>query len=521
MKKYLFLFALCLLSHVHAIPPQDTVVVATKLDDLISLDPAEIFEPSGLEYAHNTYDRLVFYDSDNEGQFKGILAQDWTITNGGKKFTFTLNKNVTFASGNPLTAEDAAFSLQRIVRLNKTPAYLFTQFGWTADNVHDKVYAENPHTLVIETDQAYAQSLLLYCLTTANAAILDKKLVLSHEANGDLGHTWLKTHYAGSGPFTLVRWTPNTGVFLQRNENYFRGNATLKHVILRSIPEESTQKMLLMKGDIDIARNLGLDQTEGINTFQVDIYPLSMTYFMSMNQKNQYLRIPQVRQALKYLIDYEGLESLARGKMTVHQSFIPKGFFAACEDSPFTLDVEKAKELLKEAGLEQGFTVNLDASKIELAQAIQAMFAKANIKVNILPGDSRQVLTKLRARKHDLSLSTWVPDYCDPNNNALTFAYNPDNSDDSKERTLAWRNSWEIPDINEKTLAAMKEQDNEKRRELYLQLQRHFHKEAPFVNIFQENRVLVQRKESLQKGVRFLTPLDILSYYTSETASHE
>ena len=63
------------------------------------------------------------------------------------------------------------------------------------------------------------------------------------------------------------------------------------------------------------------------------------------------------------------------------------------------------------------------------------MFAQANIRINILTGDSKQILTKLRARKHDLCLATWVSDYCDPHNNALTFAYNPDNSNASTEKT--------------------------------------------------------------------------------------
>ncbi|MGA8165158.1 MAG: ABC transporter substrate-binding protein [Waddliaceae bacterium] len=515
MKTFLLILPLLLFFSVGAIPPQDTLVIATNLDNLISLDPAEIFEASGLEYAFNTYDRLVFYDPENEGQFQGSLAHHWTASEDGKTVTFHLREDAKFASGNPVTAEDAAFSLQRIVKLNKAPSYLFTQFGWTADNATEKIRSQDAETLVLETD-GVAPSLLLYCLATANAAIVEKSLLLSHENNGDLGNGWLKTHYAGSGPYILQWWIANTGLYLTRNELYFGGAAKLKKIILRAIPEESSQKMLLMKGDVDIARNLGLDQVEGIDNLHVDIYPLSMTYFMSMNQKHPHLKIPQVRQALKHLIDYENLETITRGKMTVHQSFIPKGFFGAYENNPFTYNPDKAKALLKEAGLEKGFTVNLDTSNVTIGEAIQAMFGKANIRVNILPGDSKQVLTKLRAREHDLCLSTWVPDYHDPHNNAITFAYNPNNADDSPEKTLAWRNSWQISEVNEMTLEAMREQDNEKRRALYVQLQQYFHDNAPFANLFQENRVVAQRKEAMGKGVRFMSPLDVLCYYTPE-----
>src|SRR3546814_16226538 len=107
-----------------------------------------------------------------------------------------MREGVVFPSGNPMTAEDAAFSLQRAVILDKSPAFILTQFGFTADNVRDKIKAVDDTTLVIETDQAYATTLVLYCLTSTVASIVDKKLVMEHEKEGALGYNWLKTNYA-------------------------------------------------------------------------------------------------------------------------------------------------------------------------------------------------------------------------------------------------------------------------------------------------------------------------------------
>src|SRR3546814_10380655 len=83
-----------------------------------------------------------------------------------------MREGVVFPSGNPMTAEDAAFSLQRAVILDKSPAFILTQFGFTADNVRDKIKAVDDTTLVIETDQAYATTLVLYCLTSTVASIV-------------------------------------------------------------------------------------------------------------------------------------------------------------------------------------------------------------------------------------------------------------------------------------------------------------------------------------------------------------
>src|SRR3546814_9842964 len=98
----------------------------------------------------------------------------WTISDDGKTFTFKMRPGITFASGNPMTAEDAVFSLQRAVILDKSPAFIITQFGFTADNVEEKIRATDDMTFVLETDKPYAPTLVLYCLTSTIASVVDR-----------------------------------------------------------------------------------------------------------------------------------------------------------------------------------------------------------------------------------------------------------------------------------------------------------------------------------------------------------
>ena len=95
--------------------------MAFQIDDLITLDPAEVFEFTGAEYAANVYDRLVTYPADDVADLQGHVAESWEIADDGKTYTFKIRDGITFHCGNPLTAEDAAWSLQRVVKLNKTP----------------------------------------------------------------------------------------------------------------------------------------------------------------------------------------------------------------------------------------------------------------------------------------------------------------------------------------------------------------------------------------------------------------
>ncbi len=152
-----------------AATPKDTLVVAAAFDDIISLDPAEAFEISAGELMGNGYDRLLRYDVDDPSKLLPDLANKWSVSADGKIYSFELKPNVKFASGNALGAEDVVFSFHRAVLLDKTPAFILTQFGLTKDNVKDKVKQTGPLALTIETDKPYAPTLVYNCLT-ANIA---------------------------------------------------------------------------------------------------------------------------------------------------------------------------------------------------------------------------------------------------------------------------------------------------------------------------------------------------------------
>ncbi|MFZ1428614.1 MAG: ABC transporter substrate-binding protein [Geminicoccaceae bacterium] len=484
-----------------AATPKDGLVMADFIDDIISLDPAEVFEFSAAEAQAQIYDRLVTYPPDDVSKLEGLVAESWTVSDDGLRVTFKIRPGIKFHSGNPLTAEDVAYSLQRVVKLNLSPGFILTQFGFTAENMAETIKATDDSTLVLTLDQPYAPTFLLYCLTAGVGSVVDAKLVKEHETDGDMGHAWLKTNSAGSGPFKLRAWKANESIAYDANPDYFRGAPKFKRVITRHIPEATTQRLLLEKGDVDIARKLTPEDITAIaNNDDIDITrtPKGAIWYMGLNQKNQYLAKPEVREALKWLVDYDALvDTILQGKAVVHQAFLPEGFLGAIPDKPYKLDVAKAKELLTKAGLPDGFKVTMNArnnspSK-DLAQAIQASWALAGIQVEIIPGDEKQNLTAYRARQHDIYLGRWGPDYQDPHTNAETFASNPNNADDAKSKPLAWRNAWDIPEMTKVTQAAVLERDPAKRAATYEAEQREHQQVSPFVIFAQETEVAASR----------------------------
>lgn len=495
-----------------AVTPADTLVEGFAIDDIISMDPGEAFELSTAEVTGNTYDLLVRLDLSDTSKVKGDLAESWTVSDDGLTYTFKLKPGMKFASGNPITAADVAYSFERAIKLDKSPAFIINQFGVSGDNVAEKAKAVDDTTFQFVVDKAYAPSFVLNCLSATVASVVDSKLVKEHVAavtpsadykwDNDFGNAWLKTGYAGSGQYKLREWRANEAVVLERNDNYNGEKAKLARVIYRNMKESSAQRLALEAGDIDVARNLEPNDLDAIAKnadLTTTSAPKGTIYYISLNQKNPTLAKPEVRQAFKYLVDYDAMGStILKGIGEIHQSFLPKGDLGAIDDNPFKLDVAKAKELLAKAGLPDGFKVTMDVRNGQpttgMAESIQQTLGQAGIKLEIIPGDGKQTLTKYRARNHDIYIGQWGQDYFDPNSNAQTFASNPDNSDGAKIKTLAWRNAWDIPDLTKQTEAALLEKDSAKRAGIYKDLQQKILDTSPFVIIHQQLEVAGLRK---------------------------
>lgn len=481
--------------------PKDTIVMAKRIDDIISLDPQEAFEYSGSEITGNIYDKLVTPDDAEPTKIVPTLAESWTTSPDGKSWTFRMRADRKFASGATVTADDAAFSLQRAVIMNKSPGFIIAQLGFDRDNVTQRIRAIDPRTLQIDVPEQQAPTFLLYCLSAAVGGVVEKKVALEHEQNGDMGNAWLRANSAGSGPYVLRTARASEVVALDANPNYPQA-LPIKRIIIRHVADPSVQLLLVQRGDADVARDLLPEQlaTARANAdMTVDSRPKASLMYISMNVAHPALAKPQVRDAIRWAIDYAAIEqNLVKDTFRVHQAFLPAGFPAALDENPFRADPAKAKALLAEAGFPNGLELTFDhansSPRAEIAQALQAQLALVGIKLTLLAGEGRQVLTRIRARQHQLAIALWGADYFDPNSNAQTFCENTDNSDASKNRTTAWQTSWQDEELTAESLAAVRELDPAKRVAMYQTMQRQLQQRGPFAILLQEVGSVVMRK---------------------------
>lgn len=476
-----------------AATPADTLIIARNLTDHFSIDPAEAFEVSNGDIVNNLYTRIIARDPDNYFKLVPGVAESWELGPGGLTARLKIRKDLKFHSGRPVTAEDAAFSLQRVVQLRKSAAYIIRQFGWNETNVKERVRAEGD-TLVLTLDKPYAPDLLFNALTAIVASVVDKTEVLAHEQNGDLGNGWLRTRSAGSGAFRISSYIAKELAVLEANPAFHRGAPGLKRVVIRNVPESAAQQLLIEKGDADIARNLTPDQLEVVKknpNVVVQDNAKGTVLYLAFNIKRSPLDKPEVWEALRWLIDYEAIANrLLKGDFKVRQTFLAEGLLGSLNEQPYRLDPEKARALLAKAGLPNGFEVTLEIRSAtpyaEVGEALQSSFALGGVKLNLVRGDPLQILTRYRERRHDLALSIKSLDYADPNSTAEFFTRNDDDSDTASNRNGAWRNHWYIPELTKRTSDAVVEQDVEKRAVIYQELQREVLHNSPIIFLLQE-----------------------------------
>ena len=483
--------------------PPDILIIAKNISDLITLDPAEVFEFTGGEVTANVYDRVMMFEPEDLTTLVGGVAESYVISDDGKTIVIRIRPGQTFHSGNPVTAADVAYSLQRVVKLNKTPAFIFTQFGWNADNVDSLVVAESDATVRLTITENFSPGLVLNALSAGVGSVVDMKLVQSHEKDGDMGYDWLKNHSAGSGAFSLKTWNANELVMLEANPNYRKGAPKMKRVVLRHVPEPSAQRLLIEKGDADMVRDLTPDQIRGLRGqagIVVNDYPKAGLTYLASNEAHPILGKPKVREAMHYLIDYDGMvNSFLAGQYQIHQAIWPAGLWASYDETPYKLDIEKAKALLAEAGHPGGgFKVSIDTLNEspfqEIAQSVQQSLSKVGIESEITLSEGKTLWPKYRARKHELIVARWSPDYVDPHSNADSFAHNPDNREEAKlTGKLAWRTAWEDAEITALTEKAARELDLGQREKLYHELQKQVQERSPFSIMFQRSEQVALR----------------------------
>jgi peptide/nickel transport system substrate-binding protein len=456
-----------------------------------SLDPARGYEQETSIIHKAVYETLVTFPPDNVEKILPNLATSWDISPDGLTYTFKLKDGVVFSSGNPMTADDAVFSFKRVMNVKSNPSSLAGNF--------DSVSAPDPKTFVLKLKAPDPSTLAIIVFSAF--AVTDSKTV---KANGgtdaadadksDKAEEWLSQNSAGTGPYMLTKWEKHNAVTLVRNPKYNGKAAAFDTVLLRDIPQAAAQKAALEAGDIDIALDLTADQIASIkNNPELKLYegPSPIVFFLLMNQDKTIggpMSDPKVQQAVRMALDYEGIVKLLGGAAITPPSIIPVGFAGALpKDKTLKRDVNGAKALLKDAGQDKGFSIEMEywdttyqgVNFGTLAQKIQADLKDIGIDVKLKPGTIDVTLPNYRDGKEGFGMWFWGPDFQDPQN-YLEFLPTM-----KVGLRVNWNDANGDAKIKDLLAKAKVEVDPAKRTDLFAQIQQSLQQSGPFAPFVQ------------------------------------
>ncbi len=491
----------------HAKTPDDQLVIGISMNNLLTLDPASATGNDVVEIAANLYDFLIELDPQNTSKMLPGLAESWTISPDGRSLTLTVRKGVKFQSGQMLTAEDAAWSLQRVLKLNLALASPWKAYGFTADNVDKAIRATDAQTLQIDLPEATDPKMVLYTLATSvGAVVLDRKKVMENDKGGDLGAAWLTTHAAGSGPFALADWRAKDVLLMNRFDGYWRGPAKLKRVIMRHMTESQSLRLMVDRGDLDLASGMSAPDVEAMKkNADVVVQPVrrGTLYYVAVSMKNPQFADKRVRLAIRNLIDYEGINTTVMPNYGVlHQRPVPMGLPASLPSPGYKFDLPAAKKLLAEAGFPNGFKTTIrvlaDPPFINIATSLQATLAKAGIEASVISGTGNQVYGAMRERNFEIIVGRGgggaEPH---PHSSLRALVYNPDNNEAAKLTNFqGWRTSFFSPELNQLIEKAEVERDEKKQTAAYQEVQKLYDSQVGAIQpISQMMDTVVMRKD--------------------------
>lgn len=470
--------------------PANQLVVGFSMANVLTLDPAGAGGKERVQIITNLYDNLVGIDPSDRTSLMPELAERWVISEDGNSIRLTLRTGAVFASGNPVTSEDVVWSFKRVLALNLAQATNFKIRGYTAQNADENFVAVDAQTVEIRIPQKTDPNIILLTLAmTGPGSILDKKTVLQNEKNGDFGSGWLATHAAGSGAFGLQIMTPNEIVVLKRNENYWGTPATMDRVIMRHLPESQSQRLLLAKGDLDIAYSLSaadLSTMEKEEDIKIINEVGNGLYYLAMSMKDKALSDPRVRQAIIKLIDFEGINnSVMKYYGVAHGDPIQIGLGGEKGVKPPAPDVEEAKSLLAQAGYANGLKLSLHALSEppfdNLSVAIQGALTAGGIDVNIISGGGETVYGPMRKREFQLVVGRSGGQVSHPDGDLRSIVHNPDNRDEAQlSGLLSWRVSYKDDELNREIDEALFLPPDQQKAE-YAEIQKLYRDKVPAI----------------------------------------
>ena len=454
--------------------------------DPVSLDPHVQLSGGMLQYSHMVFDPLIRWNQ--QMGFDGRLATKWERIDP-LTMRFHLRKGIKFHSGNPFTAKDVAWTLDRLKKSQDFKA-LFDPFT--------KPVIVDDYTIDIKTSKPYP--LVLNMCTYIFP--MDSKFYTGKDDKGMAKDTIIKTQYSfanenesGTGPYQVTFREQGVKMVFTRFPGYWDKAGNVDEITLTPIKNDATRVAALLSGDVDFIMPVppqDYNRVEGNSDLKLVTMSGSRIITFQMDQKKRpEFRNKKVRQAMVYAVNNAGIvKKIMKGTATVAGQQGPEGFAGYKANLTPRYDLKKAKQLMKEAGYPDGFSCSMIAPNNryvkdeQIAQAVAAMLSKIGIKVNLKTMPKAQYWDEFDAQVADIQMIGWHPDTEDSSNYTEFLLMCP-----NKETGFGQYNSGNYCNkkVDELIMTSMTETDMAKRSANLQEVEQILYDDAAFIPLHWQN----------------------------------
>lgn len=402
-------------------PAVPQVLKIANTANITTWDPIESFSTEAA-YMANVYEQLLRINPPGSAQqFTPLLATSWESNADGTVWTFNLREGVTFHDGEPMNADAVVKSLDA-ARERGGASFIW----WMVESI------EAVDDLTVQFNLSASAPVELIASSLYGAWIVSPKALEAAAADEDY---WANGIEAGTGPYLIESYVPDQEIVFQKYENYWGGweDDQFDTILVQIIPEALTQQQLLESGSVDLATSLPRDNYatfQGNPDYTYFEEPSFFNYVGFFNTLRPPLDDAKVRQALSYAIPYDDIIQIGvKGLGTQSRGPVPAGVWPWSPDvNQYTYDLDRAKELLTEAGYEGGgFSLRLtyaaeNATHEAYAPLIKDSFAELGVDVTIEPIAFSQQWEEAKsdpANAQDMFLLLYWPTYSDAGSDNL------------------------------------------------------------------------------------------------------
>ena len=502
-----------------------TLVIAIGADQT-GLDPQTVENNESGFIMATIYDSIVNYRPGTSEVGPG-LAESWTVSPDGKVYTFKLRRNVKFHDGTPMNARTVAEDVDRAIN-PANPCYVFNR---KVDTYDDFTYGSVKAGNVVKMDVVDDYT-LRFTLPKPNAPFLSSIAMVWQDIVSPTAtkkyNCDASQHPVGTGPFKFVEAVRNDHVTVEANADYWGGKPKVDRIIFRIIPESATRMLALERNEVQILADVPPADYERIEknpALKIYRQPGLTILGVSMSNDLGPFKDTRVRQAMNYAVDKEAINKGLYGGATTASQGMPSVLWGYSKDTrPYPYDVNRAKELLKEAGHANGFSTEMmvyanprgynPIGGAKLGEAVQGYLAKVGVNAKITQYEWGAYLQKVRTLTWDgMAISGWSGDNGDPDN-FLGDLFEWDTANNKARTNNAARHH--NPEFDKLLEQGRETTDQAKRAAIYEKANQILHDDAPW--IFMNHTTQVRATRANVKGFQ-LNPLQM--FFNMEQVSLE